>query len=229
MYLSTSNAVGEFTSPFGSRVTIVRGMVTELPVDEAYWLYGHPEIEVTFADDAERDRCYELQDLAKLNPLKGVPKPQQLTPNATLQLDGYSTRIPVIVVNPVGLMAEYQGEYNFQQPQVNLVFDKAMVRQVMEEFQAALYAGPEELPEVPGIEALSESELEKLTNPEPPQEEAVPEFASPETTGELASPDDAPDVGAPSEEPTESLADTDPTSSKGKGKGRRGAISDEDI
>lgn len=239
MFITTTSAVGEFTSPFGLRVNIPKGHVTEMPVEQGYWLLGHPEIDVDFESPSEYDRAIQLQELAKRNPLKGVPQPQHLQPNATLQLDGHSTRYPVIVVNPVGLLAENPSEYSFQQPVVNLVFDREMVRQVFNEFQAALQDAPrpeinspDDLPEdphpetpvetTPEIETLSESELEKLTNPETP----ATEDGGTEPVGE-----EAPAEGSTSEasEPPTEGEEEQSAEPKGKGRGRKTAISDEDI
>lgn len=242
MFITTTSAVGEFTSPFGSRVNIPKGHVTEMSVEQGYWLLGHPEIDVDFESPSEYDRAIELQRLAKFNPLKGVPQPQHLQPNATLQLDGHSTRYPVIVVNPIGLLAESPQEYRFCEPIVNLVLDKAMIRQVFNEFKYALENDTDEpepeietpdefpgdpLPEAPvestpEIETLSESELEKLTNPETP----ATEDGGTEPVGEEA-PAEGSTSGA-SEPPTEGEEEQS-SEPKGKGRGRKTAISDEDI
>lgn len=179
MYVTSQNAVGEFTSPFGSRIELPKGHVTELHVDQGYWLVGHPEVTVTFESEAEEARCVELKRLAEFNPLKGVPQPQHLTPNATLQLDGYATRHPVIVVNPVGLMVENPAGYNFTQPTVNLVLDKEMVRQVFAEFQAAWKDA------TPDTDGMTDEQLDILTQPEDISSDEAPGPSTKSDGGDL--------------------------------------------
>lgn len=259
MYLNSPYAAKDFISPFGSTFHVPQGFKTHVPVEEGYWLSKIPDLEVTFESDAEFEECQRLLALAKLNPLKGIPKPQQVTPNATLQLDGYATKYPVVVVNPQGLLQYPVPEFHFGNPTVNLVFDKAMVRQVFEEFQAALSnptldyddtpsyevgAGP--LPVEPELtvegpvpptptEELTDAQLEELTNPETSNSEATTQptdTAAPiEDGGSEFSPE------APGEDSTSEEAGTTPpdeteapaTESKGRGRTRRGGINDEDI
>lgn len=248
MYLNSPYAARDFISPFGSTFHVPQGFQTHVSVEEGYWLSKIPDLEVTFESDAEFEECQRLLALAKLNPLKGIPKPQQVTPNATLQLDGHATKYPVVVVNPQGLLQYPVPEFHFGQPTVNLVFDKAMVRQVFEEFQAALsnpsldygedefapgaledgpapeltVEGP--VPPTP-VEELSDAQLEELTNPEP-ADTAAPEVGgsefSPEAPGEDSTSEEA---GATPPDETEAPA----TESKGRGRTRRGGINDEDI
>jgi len=136
MFVTSSNSVGEFISPFGSRVKIPAGMVSTLPVTEFYWLLGQPEVSIDYESDDEQKLAQQLFSYAGSNPMRGIPKPQFDTPNATLHLDGGSTKYPVIVINPVALFAENQG-YKFAPPRPTLHIDREMlvgvVRQVLDE------------------------------------------------------------------------------------------------
>lgn len=222
MYLQTSSPVGEFTSPFGSRMLIPPGMVTEVSVEQGYWLVGHPEITVEYIDAAEQAKCEAVVILANKNPLRGVPQPQYLTPNATLLLDGHSTRYPVIVVNPQGLVSEYQGTYEFGKPELNLVFDREMIREVFKEFQAAMRGGTDDVdlpteagsPVAPVTEVTAPPKTPEITPVD--GETKVTEIAPPVT--EVSSEAVAPGTIPGGEE----------ASDTGKGRGRK-TISDEDI
>ncbi len=135
MFVTTESMVGDFISPFGARFSIPAGRVTELPVEQGYWLLDQPAVNVKFKDAEEEAACTELRTLTQHNPMRGLPVPQYMKPNATLKVDGRSTRFPVIVVNPVALFAENQ-TYDFTPPAVTMVADKAMLKALVAEVLA---------------------------------------------------------------------------------------------
>jgi hypothetical protein len=224
MFINTALSGFEVVSPFGIVFHVPQGRKTKVKVAEGYWLVNHPNVEVEFESIEERAECDRLNEHAKLNPLQSLPKPQYLEPNATLQLDGYATRYPVIVVNPQGLLQEPHPEYHFGAKPMNLVLDKALIRQVVEEFHAALNApyqeelgkslvNGDESAETMEVELdveMTDAELEALTNPDVPQDSLSAE--------------------EPLEEPAAPLADAPEATPAAKGKGaKRGAVKDEDI
>lgn len=246
MYLNSPLAPRDFVSPFGANLHVPQGFQSRYNVCDAYWLADHPDLEVRFESDLEKHECEKIRAEQKLNPLRSLPKPQHLTPNATLQLDGYSTRHPVIVVNPQGLLQEPNPEYYFdKKPVLNLIFDKDMMRKVVEEVLAAATAdidGNEDIdlnllgqvPDVTDIENVTDDDLEALTKPDDSDETGDGPVASEVTESEPESgsaKEDATagdDDQAQAEEPVIGEDEAPVVESKGKGR-RRAGINDEDI
>ena len=171
MYVSTDHPIGEYISPFGSRFTLAPGRRTHVSVEDGFWLANHAHITIHFESPEEEAKCAELNHRSHLNPLGAVPRPQYGNPNATLHMEGYAERIPVLVVNPVGLLAEQQPTYGFGTPNVSLILDKDMIRQVVEDIVAATNAAPmAPFPEVPAEVPASDTDLA----PHAPASDPVP-------------------------------------------------------
>jgi len=134
MHVSTKVPTGDFVSPFGSLLTIPQGVTKELDVESYYWLIDNPSVTIQFVDSEEETRAKALVEQSKLNPLKPLNAPDYLGPNATLQMAGGATRHDVIVVNPVGLLADKQTGYEFgAKPQVTLFATPEMIKDVVKQ------------------------------------------------------------------------------------------------
>jgi hypothetical protein len=160
-------------------------------------------------------------------------------------MDGYSTRHPVIVVNPQGLLQEPSPEYGFEKkPVLNLVFDRDMMRQVVEEVISSMGADSIE-DEIAGwavgndspateLESVTDDDLEALTKPdesdEPRDGTVAPETNEPEfeSGSAIESATDSVDDQAQAEETAAEGTEAPVVESKGKGR-RRAGINDEDI
>lgn len=205
MYVNAPLHAVDAVSPFGSVFHVPQGFRTQVAVEDGYWLTKIQALEIEFESLEERATCEQLLALQELNPLRAIPKPQNLTPNATLQLDGYATRYPVIVVNPQGLLQDPVPEYYFQNPTVNLVVDTEALRQIVKQCISELTATPT----LPGESECETAGALEVSPSAPVSEEhtRIPEEAGNATSAELPS-----------------------TADKvGRGRARRSGATDEDI